>query len=91
MIDNKVKVIVIIVVLIITTVIIKSLNNKSDSNNSQSANSIKIEIKQDEETGEYYVTGDNGQIVQSSHNIDDLYIYEIDSDYDPKVSFDNEY
>ena len=73
-----VSIVVVILLIIVMTVIIKNKNAKkeNDTNN--------FEISYNNETQEYYIQDENGDILHSAPNEDELYIYKIDSNYDAK-------
>ena len=80
--NEKIKLIVCIVVaillIIVMTVIIRNKNAKkeNDANN--------FEISYNNETQEYYIQDENGNILHSAPTEDELYIYKIDPNYDAK-------
>ena len=79
--DNK-KVIIGIAIIILLIVVIVVVINKNNSNNEQE--NINTEINYNNETGEYYIQDENGEILHSAYSEDELYIYQIDPDYDAK-------
>ena len=79
--SNNKKVIIGIAIIILLIVVIAVVINKSNSNKEEN---INTEISYNNETGEYYIEDENGQILHSAYNEDDLYIYQIDPDYDAK-------
>ena len=81
MIDNK-KVIISIAIVILLIVVIAVVINRNNSNNEEE--NINTEISYNNETGEYYIEDENGQILHSAYSEDELYIYQIDPDYDAK-------
>ena len=79
--DNK-KVIISIAIVILLIVVIAVVINRNNSNNEEE--NINTEISYNNETGEYYIEDENGQILHSAYSEDELYIYQIDPDYDAK-------
>ena len=71
-------IVVVILLIIVMAVIIKNKNVKkeSDTNN--------FEISYNNETQEYYIQDENGDILHSAPSEDELYIYKIDPNYDAK-------
>ena len=71
-------IIVAILLIIVMAVIIrnKKLKKESDTNN--------FEISYNNETQEYYIQDENGDILHSAPSEDELYIYKIDPNYDAK-------
>ena len=79
--DNK-KVIIGIVITILLIIVIAVVINRNNSNNEEE--NINTEISYNNETGEYYIEDENGEILHSAYSEDELYIYQIDPDYDAK-------
>ena len=79
--SNNKKVIIGIAIIILLIVVIAVVINKSNSNKEEN---INTEISYNNETGEYYIEDENGQILHSAYSEDELYIYQIDPDYDAK-------
>ena len=79
--DNK-KVIIGIAIVILLIVVIVVVINRNSSNNEEE--NINTEISYNNETGEYYIEDENGEILHSAYSEDELYIYQIDPDYDAK-------
>ena len=79
--DNK-KVIISIAIVILLIVVIAVVINRNNSNNEEE--NINTEISYNNETGEYYIEDENGEILHSAYSEDELYIYQIDPDYDAK-------
>ena len=79
--DNK-KVIIGIAIVILLIVVIAVVINRNNSNNEEE--NINTEISYNNETGEYYIEDENGEILHSAYSEDELYIYQIDPDYDAK-------
>ena len=79
---DKIKLTVCIVVaillIIVMAVIIRNRNTKKENN----ANNF--EISYNNETQEYYIQDENGEILHSANSESELYIYKIDPDYDAK-------
>ena len=71
-------IIVAILLIIVIAVIIRNKNAKkeNDVNN--------FEISYNNETQEYYIQDENGDIIHSAPSEDELYIYKIDPNYDAK-------
>ena len=80
--DNKKVIIGIVIIILLIIVIAVVINRRNNLNNEQE--NINTEISYNNETGEYYITDNEGQILHSAYNEDDLYIYQIDPDYDAK-------
>ena len=80
--NNNKKVIIGIAIIILLIVVIVVVINKNNSNNEQE--NINTEINYNNETGEYYIQDENGEILHSAYSEDELYIYQIDPDYDAK-------
>ena len=81
--NNNKKVIIGIVITILLIIVIAVVINRRNNLNNEQEN-INTEISYNNETGEYYITDNEGQILHSAYNEDDLYIYQIDPDYDAK-------
>ena len=77
-----VSIIVAIIIIIVMVVIIRNKNAKKENN----ANNF--EISYNNETQEYYIQDENGDILHSAPSEDELYIYKIDPNYDAK-NYDN--
>ena len=73
-----VSIIVAITIIIVMVVIIRNKNAKKENN----ANNF--EISYNNETQEYYIQDENGDILHSAPSEDELYIYKIDPNYDAK-------
>ena len=79
---EKIKLIVcivaVILLIIVMAVIIRNKNSKkeNDANN--------FEISYNNETQEYYIQDENGDVIHSAPSEDELYIYKIDPNYDAK-------
>ena len=73
-----VSIIVVILLIIAMGVIIRNKNSKkeNDANN--------FEISYNNETQEYYIQDENGDVIHSAPSEDELYIYKIDPNYDAK-------
>ena len=80
--DNKKVIIGIVITILLIIVIAVVINRRNNLNNEQE--NINTEISYNNETGEYYIKDKNGQILHSAYSEDDLYIYQIDPDYDAK-------
>ena len=80
--DNK-KIAIGVAITIILIILIAFIMAKGNSNNTKQEN-INTEINYNNETGEYYIEDENGDILHSAYSEDDLYIYQIDPDYDAK-------
>ena len=80
--DNKKVIIGIVITILLIIVIAVVINRRNNLNNEQE--NINTEISYNNETGEYYITDNEGQILHSAYSEDDLYIYQIDPDYDAK-------
>ena len=83
--DNKKVIIGIFITILLIILIAIVINRRNNLNNNKEEN-INTEISYNNETGEYYIEDENGQILHSAYNEDDLYIYQIDPDYDAKNS-----
>ncbi len=81
--DNKKVVIGVFITILLIILIALVINRRNNSNNNEEEN-INTEISYNNETGEYYIEDKNGKILHSAYNEDDLYIYQIDPDYDAK-------
>ena len=73
-----VSIIVAIIIIIVMVVIIRNKNAKKENN----ANNF--EISYNNETQEYYIQDENGDILHSAPSKDELYIYKIDPNYNAK-------
>lgn len=73
-----VSIVVAILLIIVMVVIIRNKNAKkeNDVNN--------FEISYNNETQEYYIQDENGDVLHSAPSEDELYIYKIDPNYDAK-------
>ena len=80
--DNKKVIIGIVITILLIIVIAVVINRRNNSNNEEE--NINTEISYNNETGEYYIEDKNGEILHSAYKEDDLYIYQIDPDYDAK-------
>ena len=80
--NNNKKVIIGIAIIILLIVVIAVVINRNNSNNEEE--NINTEISYNNETGEYYIEDENGEILHSAYSEDELYIYQIDPDYDAK-------
>ena len=80
--DNKKVIIGIVITILLIIVIAVVINRRNNSNNEEE--NINREISYNNETGEYYIEDENGQILHSAYSEDELYIYQIDQDYDAK-------
>ena len=71
-------IVVVILLIIVMAVIIRNRNTKkeNDANN--------FEISYNNETQEYYIQDENGDVLHSASTEDELYIYKIDPNYDAK-------
>ena len=71
-------IIIAILLIIVMAVIIRNKNAKkeNDANN--------FEISYNNETQEYYIQDENGNVLHSAPSEDELYIYKIDPNYDAK-------
>lgn len=81
--DNKKVIIGIFITILLIILIAIVINRRNNLNNNKEEN-INTEISYNNETGEYYIEDENGQILHSAYSEDDLYIYQIDPDYDAK-------
>ena len=80
---KKLKKGVIIILSIIFIILIVFIISKNNSKNNEQENR-NTEINYNNETGEYYIEDENGEVLHSAYSEDDLYIYQIDPDYDAK-------
>ena len=80
--DNR-KIAIGVVITILLIILIAFIISKKNSNNTEAKN-INTEINYNNETGEYYIQDENGDVLHSAYSEDDLYIYQIDPDYDAK-------
>ena len=80
--DSK-KVAIGVIITIFLIILIAFIIVKRNSNNIEQEN-INKEINYNNETGEYYIEDENGEVLHSAYSEDDLYIYQIDPDYDAK-------
>lgn len=83
MISNKIKVAILIVILIIAILIIRSVVIQNQSSNENESTEVS-EIKFDEVNQIYYIEDENGMILHEAYSEDELYIYQIDPDYNPQ-------
>ena len=79
--DKKVFIGIIVAIVLIITIVLITRNINSKKNKEQN---INTEINYNNETGEYYIQDENGEILHSANNESELYIYKIDPDYDAK-------
>lgn len=86
MINNKVKIAILVVVLIAAILIIRNVSKNSSESSSQGGEeAVSTEIHYDETNSVYYIADKNtGEVLHEAYSEDDLHIYEIDPDYDPK-------
>ena len=80
--DSK-KVAIGVAITIVLIILIVFIISKNNSKNNEQENR-NTEINYNNETGEYYIEDENGEVLHSAYSEDDLYIYQIDSDYDAK-------
>ena len=80
--DSK-KVAIGVIITIFLIILIAFIIVKRDSNNIEQENR-NTEINYNNETEKYYIEDENGEILHSAYSEDDLYIYQIDPDYDAK-------
>ena len=71
-------IVVVILLIIVMAVIIKNKNAKKENDTDN------VEISYNNETQEYYIQDENGDIIHSAPSEDELYIYKIDPNYDAK-------
>ena len=83
MISNKIKVVVLIVILVIAILIIRNVVIENQSSNENESEAV-AEIKYDEGNQIYYIEDENGMVLHESYSEDELYIYQIDPDYNPQ-------
>ena len=69
--NKKVKIGVVITILLIMVIAVV-INRRNNLNNEEE--NINTEISYNNETGEYYIEDENGQILHSAYSEDDLYI-----------------
>ena len=80
--DSK-KVAIGVIITIFLIILIAFIIVKRNSNNIEQENK-NTEINYNNETEKYYIEDENGEILHSAYSEDDLYIYQIDPDYDAK-------
>ncbi len=80
--NNNKKIVMGLIVAILLIVVIVVVINKRNSNTAKK--NVNTEINYNNETGEYYIQDENGEVLHSAYSEDDLYIYQIDPDYDAK-------
>ena len=80
--DSK-KVAIGVAITIVLIILIVFIISKNNSKNNEQENR-NTEINYNNETGEYYIEDENGEVLHSVYSEDDLYIYQIDPDYDAK-------
>ena len=80
--SNNKKILIGVVITILLIVVIAVVINKRNSNTTEE--NTNTEINYNNETGEYYIQDENGEVLHSAYSEDDLYIYQIDPDYDAK-------
>ena len=80
--DSK-KVAIGVAITIVLIILIVFIISKNNSKNNEQENR-NTEINYNKETGEYYIEDENGEVLHSAYSEDDLYIYQIDPDYDAK-------
>ena len=81
--SNNKKVIVGIAIVVLLIIVIAVVINRRNNLNNEEENT-NTEINYNNETGEYYIEDENGEILHSAYSEDELYIYQIDPDYDAK-------
>ena len=81
--SNNKKIAIGVIITILLIILIAFIIVKRNLNNIEAKN-INTEINYNNETGEYYIEDENGGILHSAYSEDDLYIYQIDPDYDAK-------
>lgn len=79
--DKKVFIGIIVAIVLIITIVLITRNINSKKNKEQN---INTEINYNNETGEYYIQDENGEILHSANSESELYIYKIDPNYDAK-------
>ncbi len=86
---NNKKIIIGIIVSIILIIIICIIAKNREASNSKE--NVNTEISYNNETQMYEMEDSSGQVLHSAYSEDDLYIYQIDPNYDAKGSaFDTE-
>ena len=80
--NNNKKIVMGLIVAILLIVVLVVVINKRNSNTA--TKNVNTEINYNNETGEYYIQDENGEVLHSAYSEDDLYIYQIDPDYDAK-------
>ena len=76
---EKIKLTICIVVAILLIIVLTIIRNK---NVKKENDANDFEILYNNETQEYYIQDENGEILHSAPNEDELYIYKIDPNYD---------
>ena len=79
----KLTVCVVIAILLIIVMVVIIRNRNRNKNNKNYANNF--EISYNNETQEYYIQDENGDVIHSAPSEDELYIYKIDPNYDAKI------
>ena len=79
--NNKKLIIGVVIAILLIVVIVLVVNRKNSTDTQENVNT---EINYNNETGEYYIQDENGEVLHSAYSEDDLYIYQIDPDYDAK-------
>lgn len=81
--SNNKKILIGVVITILLIVVIVVVINKRNSNTAKK--NVNTEINYNNETGEYYIQDENGEILHSAYSEDELYIYQLDPDYDARI------
>lgn len=79
--DKKVFICIIVAIVVIISIVLITRNINSKKNEEKN---INTKIDYNNETGEYYLKDENGEILHSANSESELYIYKIDPNYDAK-------
>lgn len=85
--NKKIIIVICFVTIFLGFIVIKSSKNRHNTEkNSQKITQNTVRILKDDVTEEYLVYNlETGDVIARGMNKEELYIYEIDPDYDPKV------
>ena len=82
---EKIKLTVCVVIAILLIIVMAVIIRNRNTNTKKENNANNFEISYNNETQEYYIQDENGDILHSEPSEDELYIYKIDPNYDAKI------